>query len=247
MLSIGLLAAAIGFIGALLGVGGGVFLVPAMVFGLNFAPEQAMPISLMCALATGVSGISFHALDNKIVRQALILEPAAIIGALFLTPVAYLVSAKQVMFLFALFILMVAVVSQWKMHHPPSFVLASELRRNLIGVLVAFLSGACSGALGIGGGIILVPLLGICCLIPTKEAVQISLFIMISTSVVGLLVHASMANMPWTLGIAGIAGALPAASLGAFVRTKLSDLTVNRLFLFFAATSSIAIIVKTCV
>lgn len=238
------LAFVVGFLGSLLGVGGGIFLVPAMVVGLDMKPHIAMPISLMCALATAISGTSIASCDEKIIKRALIFEPAAIVGALIFSPLAYLASGKQIMLLFAVFIASLA-ASSWRSNiHTQPLLEISERRKNFFGACVAFSSGASAGLFGIGGGVLLVPLLRLFSRIPVKEAMQISLFIMISTSAITLIVYSSLIEIPWKMGLAAVLGAIPAGKMGSFWRKKISDQKLSNLFVVFSLFVSMALLVK---
>ena len=56
--SIGLFFACslIGAVSAMLGLGGGLFIVPLLVLVLGLEPREAAPISLICAVCTSAAG-----------------------------------------------------------------------------------------------------------------------------------------------------------------------------------------------
>jgi uncharacterized membrane protein YfcA len=82
---LGLFAAAClaGFFGALLGVGGGIFIVPAMVLGFHLPIEIAIAASIVSVIATSNAGGSSY-VDQRItnLRLGMFLEIATTIGAL---------------------------------------------------------------------------------------------------------------------------------------------------------------------
>ena len=54
-----------GLTGALLGIGGGVVLVPLLVFGFHLPLEEAVPASLMCVVASSCASAASY-VDNKL-------------------------------------------------------------------------------------------------------------------------------------------------------------------------------------
>jgi len=72
-----------GFLGALLGVGGGIFIVPAMVLGFHLPMKVAVAASIVSVIATSNAGGSAY-VDQKItnLRLGMFLEIFTTIGAL---------------------------------------------------------------------------------------------------------------------------------------------------------------------
>ncbi len=72
-----------GFFGALLGVGGGIFIVPVMVLGFHLPMKIAVAASIVSVIATSNAGGSSY-VDQRItnLRLAMFLEIATTIGAL---------------------------------------------------------------------------------------------------------------------------------------------------------------------
>ncbi len=236
-----ILAAMISLIGSFLGVGGGVFLVPALVLLFHLEPVQAMPIALMCTLATGFSGSQFINVKNDVVKKILLFEPGAVISVLFFAHFAHRVSGSKILLLFSFFIIFIAILATFKSASKISDEKTPKITANFLGVVIGILGGACTGIFGVGGGIILVPMFRIFLHSPIKEAMQISLSLMISTSAMALIVHASKIEMPWILGLSCMAAALPAASLGRVLRNNVSELILTRIFIIMSVAVAMMI------
>ena len=97
---------------------------------------------------------------------------------------------------------------------------------------VGLVAGLCSGFLGIGGGLIIVPALTLLADYPIKRAVGASLGTIALVSVVGVVVEfvAKGTDIYWLLAIVVSAGSLVGARLAARMLAKLPDRTLRVLF-----------------
>jgi len=78
---IGLIGLVSGIISGLLGVGGGIVMVPAMILILKLEPKQAIGTSLAVIIPTALMGTFKHAsMGNVNWKAGLILAPLAIVG-----------------------------------------------------------------------------------------------------------------------------------------------------------------------
>lgn len=243
-ISVAMLSLVMGFLGAMMGVGGATFLVPAMVFTLDMSPIEAMPVSLICALATAVSGTLINPLQKEKLKMALALVPTAIIGVMIFTPLAYVLSSKTLLLLFSIFLFIIILMSVFSKANEKHQNKKIEQNDYMFFLFVSFVSGSSAGLFGIGGGIIMVPLLSLYSHILIREAMQVSLFVMIFTSVAGLLLHQSNADVPWNLGLSAVLGAVPAGMLGGIARIHISEQNLKRIFTFFALFTAIITMLK---
>ncbi|MGH9484263.1 MAG: sulfite exporter TauE/SafE family protein [Terriglobales bacterium] len=101
-----------GFLGALLGVGGGIFIVPALVLGFHLPIKIAVAASLVSVIATsnaGGSGYVEQHITN--VRLGMFLEVATTIGALSGSVLALYLREWVMLLLFALLLAYMAWVA----------------------------------------------------------------------------------------------------------------------------------------
>lgn len=172
------LGALAGSLAGLLGVGGGVIIVPALIWIFQTHPEIpasslmhiAIGTSLATIILTSVSSIFAHhrrkAIYWSIVWQ---LTPGILLGAWSGATVADALPSKTLHFIFALFILMISVqlslVTQPTSHRQ----LPSRLGITMVGLII----GSVSAIVGIGGGSLTVPFLA-WCNVPLRNAVATS-------------------------------------------------------------------------
>src|SRR6516164_6630264 len=107
-----LFAISAGFIGAISGLGGGVFIVPALVVLAKMPMRVAVGASLISVVATSAgASVAFVRDGWTNLRVAMILECATVTGALIGAYLAGLVPQQVLEFLFALMMLQSAYFS----------------------------------------------------------------------------------------------------------------------------------------
>ncbi|WP_081578623.1 sulfite exporter TauE/SafE family protein [Thermacetogenium phaeum] len=101
---------ATGWLSALLGIGGGVILIPAMVYLLKIPVQQAVGTSLMVIIPTAVVGAWKHYNLNHVnLKFALLLAMGAVVGAYFGALTTSYISGEVIRKLFAVLLLITAV------------------------------------------------------------------------------------------------------------------------------------------
>ena len=160
-IAIGILA---GFLGGLLGIGGGIIIVPALI--LLFDQFQLFPSgsASLIAVATSLSCIIFTSLGATIQQMrsnmvdwdiAKVFLVPTILGGLICGFVAIQFSPAAFRIGIAIFLIVISSImfSDWKPN--PSHTLPTRV----IGAMLGILAGCISGLAGIGGGNIVVPIL----------------------------------------------------------------------------------------
>ena len=92
---------------------------------------------------------------------------------------------------------------------------------------IGFAAGAVSGLLGIGGGLIMVPLLSGWCGMPLKRALGTSLLTIPALVIPGTIVHSWLGNIDWPLALWLSVGAVPGARIGAKIALATRDKTLR--------------------
>ncbi|MBM3662204.1 MAG: sulfite exporter TauE/SafE family protein [Actinobacteria bacterium] len=95
---------------------------------------------------------------------------------------------------------------------------------------LGMLSGFIAGLLGIGGGILMVPVLTGPLRTPVKSAVASSLVAVAIFSVPALIAHGLLGHIDWWFAVPLMAGVVPGARIGARITIGASDRTVRLLF-----------------
>ncbi|WP_045234070.1 sulfite exporter TauE/SafE family protein [Deinococcus pimensis] len=231
ILAIGLLA---GVLGAILGLGGGVVVVPALEFvlpalGHPITIGQAVAVSQIGVLAVGLSGAAAY-LSRGLVRARVgyLLSPYTVVGGAIGSALGLVLPAPYVALVFALLLLYSAYnlvrgirrVEEERETHSP-----------LVPPAMTF-AGVMSGLLGIGGGTVQVPVMNLLAGIPIREAIATSTFIMGLTAVGNALVYQAGGLLDLrTAGILAL-GVLVGARLGAGLQQRIP---AAQLKIFFSA------------
>lgn len=97
-------------------------------------------------------------------------------------------------------------------------------------------SGFVAGLLGVGGGVVMLPVFTRLLKIPVKEAVASSLVAVAIFSVPALVTHAVLGNINWAYAMLLTIGVVPGAQIGARITVGASDKAIRTLAgLFFVA------------
>jgi uncharacterized membrane protein YfcA len=229
-----------GAFGALLGLGGGVLLVPLLTLAFGLPLSAAVGISLVSVIATstGAAVVNVNA-DRADVRLGILLGAGTVVGALTGGGVAGLLPERVLAGLFAVLIGYTALTMLRQLLRPkvedeevavdparPDGPGAPAYRRTRRGWAVggAFLAGNVSGLLGIGGGVVTVPLIHLVMRAPLRIAVATSTYMIGITASAGASTYLFRGDVdprhaaPVVLGVA--AGAALGAAIGPRIRTS---------------------------
>lgn len=109
LVQLALIGLAAGFLAGLLGIGGGVVMVPAMVLLLGFDQHVAQGTSLVVIIPAALSGSYTHHRNGRLfLRDAAILAAGGVIGAVFGSVFALSIDEDVLRRLFAGFLLIIA-------------------------------------------------------------------------------------------------------------------------------------------
>jgi uncharacterized membrane protein YfcA len=238
---IGLLA---GLMSGLFGVGGGTLIVPMLVLLLAFDQRLASGTSLAAVVPTAIVGIVTYATHDEVAWiPAVILAAGAVIGA---QVGAWLLHRLSLGFLRWLFIVFLIAVMINLFFDIPSRSAVLELNwGNGAGLAVAGLvTGILSGVLGVGGGIIIVPVLIMLFGMSDLVAKGTSLVMIVPTSISGTIANLRRKNTD--LVVAAFIG-IPAClttPFGAWIARSVTPLIGNILFAIFIAIIVTQLIVR---
>lgn len=204
-----------GMLSGLFGVGGGIVMTPGIQVLLGTAPIVALATPLPVIFPTALTGAYTYGRAGELDTRAAawMVGPgilAAILGS-WLTEVIdthlLLVITAVLLAYQAVNILRGARVSAQAREPKPG----SPLVFGCIGAA----AGLISGSLGIGGGLIIVPLLAGLLGMPLKRALGTSLLAIVVLVIPGTIVHAALRNIDWAIFVVVTLGAVPGARIGA--------------------------------
>ena len=220
-----------GLVGSLLGVGGGVILVPVLVLLFHVPMHFAVGTSLVVVVTTSSTvGALRGASGVPNLPLGLVLELSTLVGAIGGGLFAGAIPGAVLVGLFGIVLLPIG----WMMWQAPRRVAqaaAGYRVRNLkAGLSIAFLAGAISGLLGVGGGIVMVPALTLLCGVPTKVAIATSNFMIGLTAVASVFLYWGRGEVEPLLTAAVVLGVMCGSGIGLAIGRKLEGWQIRRVF-----------------
>jgi len=233
-----------GLLSGLFGVGGGTVIVPLLVLMLRFDQRLAAGTSLTAIVPTASVGVISYALSGSVAWiAALILAAGAVVGAQIGSRLMPRISQAALRWGFVVFVVVV-MVSLFVVI--PSRAAVFELSwLNGVGlVLVGMLTGIVAGLIGVGGGVIVVPVLMFVFGTSDLVAKGTSLMMMIPTAVSGTIGNLRHRNVD--LVAAAIIGvsACTTTALGAWLATLIDPRTGNMLFAAYLVVVAVQMAIK---
>jgi len=253
-----LIALGSGFLGALLGLGGGVIMVPLLVLILDVPIQIAAGASIVAVVATSSVSASVYVRDEITnMRLGMFLEMATTIGAVTGASIMVGVSASVLQIVFGLSLLYAAVVMWFQMSrtghdwtHSENDWLANKLRlnasyfdqakketvsygvnRTVPTLMISYIAGVISGLLGIGGGGIKVPAMNVVSNIPMKAAVATSNFMIGVTAAASALVYIRNGFCDGFVTAPVVLGTLAGSFIGALVAVRVKGVVLKKIFI----------------
>ncbi|WP_339061165.1 sulfite exporter TauE/SafE family protein [Tepidibacillus marianensis] len=257
LLLIGIIA---GTFGGLVGLGGGVIVVPSLLFissmgwiSQTLAPNNAVGISLMVIIFTGISATIYNSRQKRVdFKSGLFFfvagGPMAMIGGM----VNKYVHMKLFYLLFGLVMLLITYLLARKEKMKPKKV-SWQVKREYtdpqgnkyeygynrwIAFAITGFAGFIAGLFGIGGGAILVPMMVILFHFPPHVATATSLFIILLSASSGSISHIIIGNIIYHYAIVIGIGAYLGGNLGSYLSSKMSSkglIIALRLVIVFVA------------
>jgi uncharacterized membrane protein YfcA len=219
----GLLAGALtGIAGGLFGVGGGAVLVPMLTSFFRLDQHQAHGTSLAVIGATALTAILIYGSHQNIVwPTAAMIALGSVATAGLGARLATRITAPRLRRLFAGFLVLVAIRLLWQTPAVSATAAPPGLTGFLWALSVGLGAGLLAGVLGVGGGILVVPVLTLMFGLSQQAAQGTSLAVMVVTAPTAALEHSRHGNVVWRL--------VPMLALGAALGSPLASWLVQRL------------------
>lgn len=243
---LGAAGVAVGVLSGLLGIGGGVVLVPLLVLLMGMAQKRAQATSLAAITLTAVAGaVSYGIAGDVVLVPALVVAAGGIVGTLVGAELVHRMSERTLRIVFAVVMVVVAV----RMALAPPVEGAGELAHLAPPVLAGYvgaglLMGLLSALVGIGGGVVMVPLLVLGFGFSPHEAQGTSLAVMVPVSLMGAWRHARRGYTDWRAGLVLGAGGVLGAPLGALLAQAVPEVWLQRLFAVLLVYSAVQLVLK---
>lgn len=241
-----LLGLGVGTFGTLVGIGGGLILIPLFILFMTpstFATaQQAIGTSLFVVFLNAVSGTIAYIRQKKIFydaafRFALATIPGAFMGSYF----ADYFTGQSFNVTFGIFLICIAGVMYWKSSTKKATATTFNKRtftyNKTLGVTMSMIVGFLSSILGIGGGVIHVPLMIYALGFPAHVATATSHCVLAISSFTGVISHYLLNHIVWLPALSIGIGATVGAQIGA----KLSKKTKPKIIALLLAFSMLAL------
>ncbi|MCZ7663476.1 MAG: sulfite exporter TauE/SafE family protein [Thermoleophilia bacterium] len=236
----GLVGVAAGTLGSMVGLGGGVIIIPVLSLFLGVPVHEAIGASIVGVVATSTTaaaGYVRHDFTN--IRLGITMETATTLGAIAGGLTAAALDRATLSGVFGAVTLIVAIYMLYKQrgrgatpnlaqtaglyggrYFDPNLgrVVTYRVRRLPVGLAASLVAGHLSGLLGIGGGVIKVPVMTLAMGVPIKAAAATSNFMIGVTAAASAYIYYSrgyvdpMVAVPVALGI----------TLGAYVGSRVA-------------------------
>jgi uncharacterized membrane protein YfcA len=225
------IGAAGGFAAGLLGIGGGIIMVPLLAYVAGLPFHMATSISIVQVFVAALSGVYRHyRLGSVSPRVGLLMGLASAATAAVASAMAPAVPALYLQGAFFILLAASAVLLMLPKREPAPG--AAPKPGNLPVVALGLGAGAVTGTLGAGGGFFMVPVMIYGLNLGTRMAIGTSLSAILLGSLSGTLTKIATGQIDMAVAVFVVAGGFLGAQLGAIYSHRLSTKTL-RILLFF--------------
>jgi uncharacterized membrane protein YfcA len=217
-----------GFVGTMIGIGGGAIMVPFLTLaGIDI--KRVVPASLLAILGTSAGGLR-QLFRRGLVdyRLAVILELASTTGAFTGVAMFGRMKSRELVAVLGLVLILSGILFLIRQRTVRSRGIEEykpiSLRENIAAVAaaltVSYIAGMLSAMLGIGGGVIKVPTLVLILNLPIHAAVSTSKLMVGITALAGVIGHIATGRMDWPLALLLLTGTYTGATLSTRILLK---------------------------
>jgi hypothetical protein len=257
----------VGFTAGLVGIGGGVLMVPFLYFfyesargtalgaiPIDLQPTVAHATSLLVIVPTAIVGAAAYARAGVVVwRAAIPVGIFSLAGGVLGARIALLLPGPVLKLGFGLFLLATAAQLAWSRRHDTGRPLRLAL---WITVPIGIITGVFSAILGVGGGLVAIPLLLHVVGVDIRRVAATSLAIIVLAASAGTATYMvtgnGVAGLPSSAvgyvhvaaGIPLMIGAVLTVRLGALVNQRMETRTLRRVFAVFLAALGVRLLLQ---
>lgn len=229
---------AAGILGSMIGLGGGIIVVPVLTF-LGFPPTVAASNSLFAALSNAIASTISYSRQKRIeyslgIKLGLLSIPGTVLGAFLSTDVTP--GIFKILFGLVL-IASAAYIFLRKKFESKEKTLSKQMIVFVVGA--SFFAGIISSFFGIGGGTVFVPLMVVGMGMAMKKAAPTSQLILLFASLSGVITHSLLGHPDFLqagfLATGSFIGGLVGARLSLDVKERYLQILVSSVILIAAA------------
>ncbi len=256
-----------GAMGAMLGIGGGIFLVPFLTLGMGMPIGAAAAISLTTVIGTSstvtAGRTGSHLINFKL---GMVLEVATAAGSLLGGITALYMNQQWLERIFAMVTLAVAVTTLLRANESNTVrddsadpgtlggrylerdcdcMVTYRVKRMPLALVASFIAGNVSSLLGIGGGVIKVPVLNAWCGVPLRAAAATSAFMIGVTAAAGAIIYFGNHQLIPALAAAAVLGVQAGSSFGMHLSARASARSLNILLVVVLVAVSVSMLYRS--
>jgi uncharacterized membrane protein YfcA/uncharacterized membrane protein len=262
-------AMAAGFLGSLVGLGGGVLIVPLLTLGFGLPIYFAIGVSIISVIATSSGAAAAYVRDHLTnIRIGMFLEIATTTGAIAGAFLAGVLAPNLLFVFFGVVLLLSALPLVFKIGEElPQGVkndrwaqwlglastypdrrlgrdVAYQVTHTPLGLAMMYVAGLISGLLGIGSGTFKVLALDAAMRLPMKVSTTTSNFMIGVTAAASAGIYFERGDIPPLLAAPVALGVLLGALLGTRLLARLSNRTLRLIFLPVLAVIALEIVLR---
>lgn len=234
-----IIALAAAFVGSLIGLGGGIILIPSLLFLYKYSdafawaePQMIVGISLVTMVFTALSStVSYMKKGRVDYKTGLLFLIGCIPAGIFGSWLNQFVDTERFSLYFGILMIVISMLFLIKRKRPEmnltngenvhTFTVDNETYHYHVSIwqaiIISVIVGVLSGLFGIGGGSIVVPALILLFGIPVHIAAATSMFMIFFISIISAGTHIFLGHVIWEYAILFIPGALIGGVIGAKV------------------------------
>ena len=266
-----------GLLGSMLGVGGGLIIVPVLTLALHLPIQIAAGSSLVAIVANACTAAGLYTRAGMTnIKLGLLLETATIPGAIIGGFIAALIPASILNALFGIVLIYVGYTMVARNYFEPQHADTNmsvgstksrrdfsdalsdsyhdekldkdvnyKVKRTPIGLGAGFFAGILSSLLGIGGGIIKVPVMHLVMEVPMKAAIATSTLMIALTAAAGAFVYQYHGNLQPFVIAPLVIGIVIGSRVGVELTKKTRGVWLRRIFGVFLFLVAVLMFLKT--
>jgi hypothetical protein len=261
-------AAVAAIFGSMLGLGGGVFLVPIFTLFFGIDPKIAIAASAVSVITNSVVGSRNHLRNGFTnIHLAMLLGLTTVTGAIAGAAIALVANASVLNFIFGIVLLAAAIsmlarrqvpIPNSQPGDPDPYQLQASYHDRATGQTVTYIprrvpfglgasgfAGILSGLLGVGGGVIQVPMMNLLMRVPMKAAAGTSTFLVGMTAVATAALFYADGKIDATVVVPAMIGIFAGGQLGSAFTSRMKTANLVMIFVVIMVYLAVSMILKS--
>lgn len=241
MLSLG---AALGFVGGLFGIGGGIIVIPLLVLVFGFDPALAQGTALVTMVPNLlIAWFRYNQRHPVAPKTALQIGILACVTTWLVAHLATRLAPALMQGVFSVFLLAVSIrmLTQKPASEPDKPKKSRDLR---LMPLVGILGGGSMGLLGVGGGLLATPIFSGWFQQRQTVAQSLSLALVAPSSIIALMAYGTADKVDWSFGLPLAIGGLATVSAGVATAHRLPEKRMKAAFAWMILCTAVWMLAK---